>query len=168
MRRFVTIAVIALAAGLVPDTAAVAGWVTIKNDTDRPVAYREAPPPLSLGILRRGKVVKLLPGESHKEFQAKPGTRVIEIYNTLQESDLLLKGPIKWGADDIVFTLTRTPDPAKKLETWALAEVRPAPAPGPPGPVQVAGGAAPAPPAPLPPAPAPAVPGSLPKPPEKP
>ena len=165
MRRFVTIAVIALAAGLVPGSAAVAGWVTIKNDTDRPVVYREARPPLSLGILRTGKLVKLLPGESHKEFQAKPGTRVIEIYNTLQESDLLLKGPIKWGADDIVFTLTRTPDPAKKLETWALSEVKPLPLVA-PGPVQTAGGAAPAPP--VSPSPVPASPASLPKPPEKP
>lgn len=69
----------ALAIALVPFTSlsAPAGWLTIKNDTQRTIVIQETTS--VKGQPRRGKPSALLPGESIREFLPGPTVKTIEV-----------------------------------------------------------------------------------------
>ena len=70
---------LALASALVFVGVADAGWVTIKNDTNKALVVQEVT--IVNGKQVRGKPVKLGTGESFREFQNTPGVKNYEIYD---------------------------------------------------------------------------------------
>jgi hypothetical protein len=70
---------LAVAAALAFAGAAEAGWVTIKNDTNKALVVQEVT--IVNGKQVRGKPVKLGAGESFREFQNTPGVKNYEIYD---------------------------------------------------------------------------------------
>jgi hypothetical protein len=76
--RLLAFALAALSA-LLFVAAADAGWVTVKNDTGKAIVVQEVM--VVNGKQVRGKPVKLLAGESFREFQNTPGIKNYEIYD---------------------------------------------------------------------------------------
>lgn len=76
--RLVAFALAALAA-LAFVAAAEAGWVTIKNDTNKAVVVQEVV--TVNGKQVRGRPVKLNAGESFREFQNTAGIKNYEVYD---------------------------------------------------------------------------------------
>ena len=70
---------LALAGALVFVGVADAGWVTLKNDTNKAIVVQEVV--IVNGKQVRGKPVKLGVGESFREFQNTPGIKNYEIYD---------------------------------------------------------------------------------------
>lgn len=60
-------------------SSAEAGWVTIKNDTNKAIVVQEVV--IVNGKQVRGKPIKLGVGESFREFQNTPGVRNYEVYD---------------------------------------------------------------------------------------
>lgn len=87
-----SLAFVAVAA---PSGAADAGWVTLKNDTNRVVVIQETVD--CQGQPKRCKPVRLLPGESVREFQP-TATIKVEVFDgqnpgqPLYAGDLAVKG----------------------------------------------------------------------------
>ncbi|MFO0936451.1 MAG: hypothetical protein U0798_08080 [Gemmataceae bacterium] len=55
--------------------------------------------------IKTGKAVKLLPGESVREFQAKPGSRLMHIYEAVKLKTPVAKSTLEWEKDDITFSI---------------------------------------------------------------
>jgi hypothetical protein len=70
---------LAVAAAFAFVSSAEAGWVTIKNDTNKAIVVQEVV--IVNGKQVRGKPIKLGVGESLREFQNTPGVRNYEIYD---------------------------------------------------------------------------------------
>ena len=60
--------------------SAEAGWMTLKNDSNRVLVVQETVVAKD-GTLKRGKPIRLLPGETLREFQAGPTVKRVEIYD---------------------------------------------------------------------------------------
>ncbi|HEY3788588.1 MAG TPA: hypothetical protein VGL71_07015 [Urbifossiella sp.] len=63
---------------LAPVEIAQAGWVTIKNDANRVIILQSSVP--ANGKLKHGKPMRLLPGESIREF-VQPDEMLLEVYD---------------------------------------------------------------------------------------
>jgi hypothetical protein len=89
--------------------SAPAGWVTIKNETDKVVVIQETSTVNGKHV--RGKAYKLAPGEVLKEFHTQVGEK------NLLVSELDAATPVKvrltWGKDDAAFRVTRDGDEVK-------------------------------------------------------
>jgi hypothetical protein len=113
--RCLTLAAALLAAaGTAP--AAEAGWVTIQNDTGRVVVVQTTV--TSNGQPRRGRPVRLLPGEHVREFHPTPSVQV-EVFDGQPQDRSLYCG-----------TLTLRPDPQTFLVAAAGRGVTVTPAGG--------------------------------------
>ncbi len=97
---------------------ASAGWVSVKNDTPRTILVKET----AEGLFRRGKVVRLLPGEVYREYQAKPGCKAVEVFDAKCVTKAVHAGKLVWQAADVTWTVTVAADPKTKADTWALAD----------------------------------------------
>ena len=58
--------------------SAPAGWLTVKNDTDRAVVIETV---TDCVLAKRSKAVRLLPGEVYREFRLVPGERKVQLYD---------------------------------------------------------------------------------------
>lgn len=123
MRRFfITCAAILV---LSPDSGA--GWVTVKNDTQKTVYLQEPPEGFLPGVFaRRRRPVRLTPGESFREFQAEPGEKSLDVYDADSASKPVHKAIIKWGPTDVTFTLSTQPADAAGAVRWAFVVPKPA------------------------------------------
>lgn len=97
---------IALAAVLVVGFAARAdaGWVTIRNDTSRPVVVQQST--YWNGDYRRAKPVRLLPGEALREDVPATEARRVEIFDGNHPPTTLFTGTLPVKQTDQMFAVT--------------------------------------------------------------
>lgn len=103
--------------------AADAGWVTIKNETNQTIIVQECA--TVGGQVRKGKPVKLVPGETLREFQASAGQKCVQ----LLEPGLLLnkslgQAEVKWVDGDHGFAILKVGDKVKLLSDAEVAELK--------------------------------------------
>ncbi len=101
--------------------AADAGWVTIKNDTNKAIVVQEVMLNPN-GKVVRGKPTKLLAGESFREFQNTPGVKTYEVFDASNPNAPVWNGPLPCKGDTQSFSVTtfqnkvgvfQIPDPKK-------------------------------------------------------
>lgn len=80
---------------------AAAGWVTIKNDTSKPLVVQEVV--VINGQVRRGKPTNLLPGETIREFLPGPTVKRIEVLDAQNQG--LWAGTLNCTADVQTFSV---------------------------------------------------------------
>ena len=80
-----------------------AGWVTIKNDTNKPIVVQEVV--LLNGRAVRGKPIKLLPGESFREFKNVPAENSYEVYDFAKPTPPIWMGKLNCKADSQSFAV---------------------------------------------------------------
>src|SRR5687768_9449252 len=119
MCRFVPPLVILIGL-LAPPGRATAGWVTIKNETNQPVVVQETH--VVNNQVRRGKPVKLMPGDVLREFQANPGTKTIHVLEGGGQKRTLCRGELSWTTGDQAFAVRRDGTAVKVFD--AAAAVR--------------------------------------------
>ncbi|QJX00314.1 hypothetical protein [Frigoriglobus tundricola] len=84
--------------------AADAGWVTIKNDTNKAVTVQEVV--VVNGKQVRGKPTKLLAGESFREFQNTPGIKSYEVLDAGAQPMTLWNGNLNCKAATQSFSIS--------------------------------------------------------------
>jgi hypothetical protein len=82
-----------------------AGWITIKNDTKQELAIQELV--IVNGKPKVGKAIKLLPGESLREFHQVSGSKTVILTDPTQPNVQLAKGTIEWKKEDIAFSIQK-------------------------------------------------------------
>ena len=117
MVRVATV-VLALAGWALP---APAGWLTVKNDTLHTVVLESVCDGV---IVKRTKSVKLLPGETYREYRLEPGERKVQLFDGSQAGkplgQPLGQGTLSWKLTDKTLHIeAKTTD--RKTE-WTLAE----------------------------------------------
>lgn len=85
-------------------SAADAGWVTIKNDTNKAIVVQQVVT-LPNGKQARGKPAKLNVGESLREFHNQPGTPTYEVIDTGTPPAKLWSGPLNCKSDTQTFSV---------------------------------------------------------------
>ena len=83
--------------------AADAGWVTIRNETGKAIVVQEVV--IVNGKQVRGKPVKLLAGESFREFQNTPGVKNYQIYDAGNPNIVLWSNQLTCTADKQSFAV---------------------------------------------------------------
>jgi hypothetical protein len=101
--RFLAFA-LAVLATLALVGVADAGWVTIKNDTNKTVVVQEFS--IANGKKVTGKPYKLQAGESFREFQNNPGIKTYDILDA--NSNPLASGKLPCNNDSQSFSVTTT------------------------------------------------------------
>ena len=92
---------------LLAPSPAGAGWVSVRNGTDKTVYVQDVPEGLLPGLLsRRRKVIRLQPGEVYREFQANPGERSVDVFDAAAPAKPVHKAILKWGPTDVTFNLS--------------------------------------------------------------
>ncbi len=98
--RFVAAALATVAFVSVTD----AGWVTIKNDTNKAIVVQEV---ITVNMKQvRGKPTKLLAGESFREFQNAAGVKSYEVLDAANKNTSLWNGNLNCKADSQSFSVT--------------------------------------------------------------
>ena len=94
---------LALAAALAFVGTVEAGWVTLKNDTNKAIVVQEVV--IVNGKQVRGKPVKLGAGESFREFQNTPGIKNYEIYDASAPNAPVCTSQLNCKADSQAFSV---------------------------------------------------------------
>ena len=81
-----------------------AGWITIKNDTNKAVVVQEVT--FVNGRPIRGKPTKLLGGESFREFKNIVGDKCYEVYDVTAPNAPAWSGKLNCNADSQSFSVT--------------------------------------------------------------
>ena len=87
---------VALALVLVGRSSAMAGWVTIKNETKTALVITDN---------GKGKPVTIQPGETYREFQTMAGNKTISVATSQRPNNPVTTGKLTWGTDDIKYSL---------------------------------------------------------------
>src|ERR1041385_8581452 len=107
-----------------PLSAANAAWLTIQNDTRRVIVVQSA---ITMnGQVKRGKPIRLLPGEVMREFHQPPAI-ALEVYDPQNPNKAILTTPLVVKNENQKFSVAPTPNgagvvvnsadpPAKKVE----------------------------------------------------
>lgn len=77
---------------------ATAGWLSIKNDTKAAVLLVEVP---ANAAARRGKPVRLLPGEVYREYHAEAGVKRVRVVDARTPTRVLVEAKVAWPVDDV-------------------------------------------------------------------
>ena len=96
---------------------AIAGWVTVKNDTTGSVTVQETV--VVNGVVRKCKPVKLAAGETLREFQPKAGTKTIVVVEAGLFGKTLYTGDLKWADGDSAFAIAKDGD---KVQVAAVVD----------------------------------------------
>jgi len=114
--------VMALLGFLVAAPTASAGWVTVKNETSQTIIIQEMC--TLAGKPVRGKAVRLLPGETYREYHARAGEKQVHLYDDGEPKKLLADETMTWHTRDQNYAIqtmksttrlvTETPTVAKK------------------------------------------------------
>jgi hypothetical protein len=92
------------------------GWVSIKNETTHPVIVQDIC--TVNNQTRRGKPIKLMPGETLREYQATAGTKTVQVLEPgLLVNRLLVKGDLEWKLEDKSFVIRKDGDAVKVQPT---------------------------------------------------
>ena len=111
---------------LLAPSPAGAGWVSVRNTTDKTVYVQDVPEGILPGLLsRRRKVIRLQPGEVYREFQANPGERSVDVYDAAAPAKPIHKAILKWGPTDVTFNLSAEVDAKTGAPMWAFALPKP-------------------------------------------
>ncbi len=117
MVRFTAI-LLALIGWVLPAPAA---WLTVKNDTKQTVILESV---CDAVIVKRTKTVRLLPGETYREFRLVPGDRKVQLYDgTPADKSLgqaLGQGTLTWKLTDVTMLIESKTADAKT--EWTIAE----------------------------------------------
>jgi hypothetical protein len=84
--------------------SAEAGWVTIKNNTDRVIVVQELV--VTNGVVKRGKPIRLLPGETVKEYQTNPCVKKVEVFDANDPARPLYTGNLNCKDENPAFSIT--------------------------------------------------------------
>ncbi|MFM8273093.1 MAG: hypothetical protein ACKODX_12275 [Gemmata sp.] len=84
---------------------AEAGWVTMRNDTNKPIVVQEVTTQPN-GKQVRGKPTKLLAGESFREFQNMPGVKSYEVLDAANTNLSLWTGNLNCKSESQTFSVT--------------------------------------------------------------
>jgi len=79
--------------------SARAGWIVIKNETKTAVVIQEVADKPG----KRGKQVRLLPGEVYREFHLLAGEKKYEVYDPKAPTKPLCRETLSWKATDLTF-----------------------------------------------------------------
>ena len=124
MRRALPISVrhlLAVVALIFSTQAASANWVTIKNDTGKPIMVQETI--IVNGQVKRGKPIPLLAGETNREFIPGPTVKRIEVFDPQNPNQALWSGNLNCPVENQTFsaalvggkvTVTQVPLPPQK------------------------------------------------------
>jgi len=82
--------------------SANAGWICVKNESKDTVVIQEVP---DAPNAKRGKMMRLLPGEVHREFRPGDGSVKFEVFDPKCLTKPLLAERIFWGIKDTLFQL---------------------------------------------------------------
>lgn len=85
-----------------------AGWVTIKNDTNKTVVVQENV--IVNGQVKRGKPINLLPGETLREYLAGPTVKKIEVFDKQNHNEALWSGSLVCKDDNQTFSISTAND----------------------------------------------------------
>ena len=102
--RHLLIAVLAAAGLFGPVGSALAGWVTLQNDTRHPVVVRDITTAAD-GTVKRGKPTTLYPGESVREFHQTPGVKRVEVNDARTPNVPGFRGPLNCTNDCQTFAI---------------------------------------------------------------
>ncbi|MCS7020694.1 MAG: hypothetical protein NZ703_05820 [Gemmataceae bacterium] len=83
---------------------AVAGWITIKNQTGQTVILQETF--VVAGQPRRGKPIQLVAGETVREFLPVPTVKTVEIYDPTNPQRPLWSGKLSCKNDVQTYVIT--------------------------------------------------------------
>jgi hypothetical protein len=95
---------IALVIALVCSQSAQAGWVTIKNDSNKTIVVQETV--VVNGQVKRCKPTSLLPGESLREFLPNPTDKRIEIVDSSNPNKPLWSGKLECQKETQTFSIS--------------------------------------------------------------
>jgi hypothetical protein len=112
-----------VAAALVASSCGVAqaGWITLKNDTNKTIVVQEIVD--VNGQVKRGKPTSLLPGETLREFLPSPTVKKIEVFEAQNSNKAMWSGSLNCKEDSQTYSVsstegkvsvTLTPCPQKK------------------------------------------------------
>ena len=98
-----------------------AGWLTVKNDTKQTVILESV---CDAVIVKRTKTVRLLPGETYREFRLVPGDRKVQLYDGSPADkslgQVLGQGTLTWKLTDVTMHIeSKTAD---DKTVWTIAE----------------------------------------------
>ncbi|MCE9564814.1 MAG: hypothetical protein K8U57_22500 [Planctomycetes bacterium] len=96
--------VVALTALFCSTGAASANWITIKNDTGKPIVVQEIV--VVNGQVRRGKPTTLLSGETLREFIPGPTVKRVEVYDAAAPNQAAWSGNLNCKDDNQMFSVT--------------------------------------------------------------
>ncbi len=96
---------------------AMAGWITVKNDTTGTVTVQETV--VVNGVVRKCKPIKLAAGETLREFQPKAGTKTIVVVESGLFGKTLFTGDLKWADGDSAFAIAKDGD---KVQVAAVVD----------------------------------------------
>jgi len=95
-----------LAAWLIalPLPAADAAWIAVQNDTKRVIVVQSAT--VVNGQVKRGRPVRLLPGEVFKEFHQPPNI-ALEVYDPQAPNKAVLSAPLAIKVENQKFSVSQ-------------------------------------------------------------
>ena len=96
-------------------SSARAGWIVVKNDTNSPVVLQEVS---DAPNGKRGKIIRLLPGEVHREYRAGSGDVKLEVLDPKMAGKTLCAERIMWGVKDALYNLQLE----AKTQLWSLVK----------------------------------------------
>lgn len=88
---------------LLSAAAAEAAWIVVQNDTKQVIVVQSAI--VVNGQVKRGRPVRLLPGEVLKEFHQPPGV-VLEVYDPQVPNKAVLSAPLAIRNENQLFSVT--------------------------------------------------------------
>lgn len=94
----------ALLAAVGSASAGDGGWVTFKNTTSQVIILQETV--VSNGVTKRGRPIRLLPGETLRQFQATPAMRKFEVFDGRNTDRCLFCGNLNCHATSPSFSIT--------------------------------------------------------------
>ena len=80
------------------------GWLTFKNTTRQTIVLQETV--VTNGVTKRGRPIRLLPGETLKQFQATPAMRKFEVFDGCNPGKPLFSGSLNCLAASPSFSIT--------------------------------------------------------------
>lgn len=94
---------LAAAALVFSSGSAFANWLTLKNDTGKPIVIQETV--VVNGQTKRGKPIPLLGGETNREFLPGPTVKRIEVYDPQNPNVPVWSGNVNCPADNQTYSI---------------------------------------------------------------
>ena len=102
--RIWLVSLLTLTALLGSGGAASANWVTIKNDTGKPIVLQETV--VVNGEVKRGKATNLLAGETHREFLSGPAVKRLDVFEAQNPKQAVWSGSLNCKDENQGFAVT--------------------------------------------------------------